>query len=82
MLGILVVLGLIFWANSWKRETYVVVSGKEGASYHSFAEGVASLKHQAINDLVSERLNADESFRILQDLLEQCITEVQRKKSS
>jgi hypothetical protein len=45
-------------------------------------EMLMSLKHQAINDLVSERLNADESFRILQDLLEQCLSEVQRKKSS
>jgi len=40
-----------------------------------------SLKHQAVNDLVSERLNADESFRILQDLLEQCLNEVEKKGS-
>ena len=39
-----------------------------------------ALKHQAINDLVAEKLHADESFRILQDLLEQCLNEVQRRK--
>lgn len=41
---------------------------------------LTELKHQAINDLVAERLNADESFRILQDLLEQCLAEVQKRK--
>ena len=44
-------------------------------------EMLMALKHQAINDLVEERLNADESFRILQDLLEQCLHEVQRRKA-
>ena len=42
-------------------------------------EMLMALKHQAITDLVAERLNADESFRILQDLLEQCLVEVQRR---
>ncbi|MFD2159647.1 TAXI family TRAP transporter solute-binding subunit [Rubritalea tangerina] len=43
-------------------------------------EMLMALKHKAINDLVAERLNADESFRILQDLLEQCLNEVQRRR--
>lgn len=42
--GIVVVLGLVFWVNGWKRETYVLVSGKQGAGYHSFANGLASLR--------------------------------------
>ena len=43
--GVVVVLGLVFWVNGWKRETYVLVSGKQGAGYHSFAKGLASLRN-------------------------------------
>ncbi|MEO1857202.1 MAG: hypothetical protein ABGY95_07565 [Rubritalea sp.] len=43
---------------------------------------LTSPEHQATNDLVVKKLNADESFRILQDMLEQCINEVYRRKLS
>lgn len=42
--GVAIVLGLLFWANSWRRDTYVLAAGRQGAGYHSFAKGLASLK--------------------------------------
>ena len=37
------------------------------------------LKHRAFDELINERLTANESFRIFQDLLEQCLNEVKRQ---
>jgi len=45
-------------------------------------EKLIALKHKAFDELVDERLTADESFRIFQDLLEQCLHEVERQKAS
>ena len=46
-----------------------------------FAEQrLITLKHQAFDELVDEKLTADESFRIFQDLLEQCMREIENRK--
>ena len=39
-----------------------------------------SLRSQAYDELISEKLYANESFRIFQDLLEQCLSEADRVK--
>jgi TRAP transporter TAXI family solute receptor len=67
--------------NGWKRETYVVVSGKEGAGFHSFAEGLASLKsygglkidvHQSEGSLenIKSLKNGEADFGLIQQGVE------------
>ena len=47
-------------------------------------QALVELRYKAFDELIDERLTADESFRIFQDLLEQCLQELerQRKKKS
>lgn len=40
------------------------------------------LRYQAFDELIDERLTADESFRIFQDLLEQCLQELARQRKA
>lgn len=41
---------------------------------------LVDLRYKAFDELIDERLTADESFRIFQDLLEQCLQELSRQR--
>ena len=66
--SVAVVLGLIFWVNGWRRETYVLVSGKQGAGYHSFAESLATLRdYGGLKIDVLESEGSLENIQLLED---------------
>ncbi|MFK7910853.1 MAG: TAXI family TRAP transporter solute-binding subunit [Akkermansiaceae bacterium] len=52
---------------------------REITNFEQEERKLIDLKHSAFDELINERLTADESFRIFQDLLEQCLQEVKRQ---
>lgn len=60
---------------SWKR-----LKSESITELEQEEQELVELRYRAFDELIDERLTADESFRIFQDLLEQCLQELDRQK--
>lgn len=92
--GIIAAVGLITGMRRWiqhrqknRIDVYykainTCLKGLEDGTITNFQQeqnNLIELKHNAFEELINERLTADESFRIFQDLLEQCLLELKQK---
>jgi len=92
--GVIAVVGLFTGVRKWiqhrqknRIDVYykainTSLKGLENGTITDFKQeqrNLIDLKHRAFDELINERLTADESFRIFQDLLEQCLLELKQQ---